>query len=492
MSKFSISQLHERCGLPKHAGIYFVAVALTFGLILGQNLYAAKALGPALYGIWNIFSITLSYGLLAHIGVLSGLAREYPRESAEGRWADARTLLGSAVRVNFGGTLIFTLIASLILFKSFGGSAAVTPAMIGVFALFLLLQGWTNGLTFIFRARDQFTRLSILTVVLNLFVLLFALALIPRFKLAGFLMAWLLASVTTTLLFSREVASTVAAPADRKRMLLLLKIGAPILMFGLTNTINWTLDRVMVLSFLDLASVGYFAVASFVLRMLSYFPEMVSQVVYPHWAAQGCPTTLSAQGALQKSFRLIFWGMPILEGLAFYACYLIPVFLDKYAGSVPVAQALCFGAPLLGIGLFCGSFLGAVGKEKLAFSAQLGLLFVRALVVGGYLYWGGNLVGVGIASAACAVLFGITLTALAAKQMPAPRQFLGLALLPWMLCTLWLLAVESIRHTMLVVSTPKTESAILALLVFAIGSSLLALSAGFVESRVLAKAIKTA
>jgi O-antigen/teichoic acid export membrane protein len=492
VSKLSISRLLERWGLPKHSIVYFSAVGLTFALILGQSLYAAKALGPALYGVWNVFSIALTYGLLAHIGSLNGLAREYPREVAEGRQEDARVLLGSGIRVNAAGTIAFTVIATMSLFRIFARSADVSTAMILIFSAFLLLQGWTNGLTFIFRAKDQFTRLSVFTIVLNGFVLVFALILIPRYKLAGFLLAWLLGNIAVSLLFGRGIIPTATAPSNRKRMLLLLKIGAPILTFTLTNTINWTLDRVLVLTFLDLSSVGYFAVASFILRMLSYFPEMVSQVLYPRWAAQGCPTTLGAQAAIQKSFRLIFWGMPILEGLAFYACYLIPVFLDKYTGSVPVAQALCFGAPLLGIGLFCGAFLGAIGKEKLAFFAQLPLLIVRGVVVGGYLYWGGNLVGVGVASAACGVLFGLTLTVLAAKQMPAPRQFLGLALLPWMLCTVWLLAVEFIRHSALVVSTPKSESALLALLVFALGSSVLAMSASFLESRVLAKAMKAA
>jgi O-antigen/teichoic acid export membrane protein len=492
VNKFSISRLLERWGLPKHAVVYFFAVGLTFALIMGQSLYAAKALGPALYGVWNVFSIALTYGLLAHIGSLNGLAREYPREVAEGRLDDARVLLGSGIRVNAVGTLVFTIVATLSLFKIFAKSADVTAAMILIFSAFLLLQGWTNGLTFIFRAKDQFTHLSVFTIVLNGFVLVFALLLIPRYKLAGFLAAWLLGNIAVSLLFGREAISLINTSADRKRMLLLLRIGAPILTFTLTNTINWTLDRVLVLSFLDLSSVGYFAVASFILRMLSYFPEMVSQVLYPRWAAQGCPTTITAQAAVQKSFRLIFWGMPILEGLAFYACYLIPVFLDKYTGSVPVAQALCFGAPLLGIGLFCGAFLGAIGKEKLAFFAQLPLLVIRGVAVGSYLYWGGNLVGIGVTSAACAVLFGLTLTVLVAKQMPAPRQFVGLALLPWTLCTVWLLTVEFIRHSALVVSTPKGESALLALLVFTLGSWLLAMSASFLESRVLAKAMKAA
>jgi O-antigen/teichoic acid export membrane protein len=492
VSKFSIARLKERSGLPGHAGIYFVAVGLTFGLILGQNVYAAKALGPALFGIWNIFSITLTYGLLAHAGTLNGLAREYPRECAEGRPGAAQRLLGSGIRASAAGTLLFTAVATIALCRISMKAPEITPTMIGIFSGFLLFQGWTNGLTFIFRAKDQFARLSLLTITLNVLVLVFAVLLIPKFRLAGFVSSWLLASICASVIFARELPPVLSAASDQTQMLLLLKIGAPILTFGLTNTINWTLDRVMVLSFLDLTSVGEFAVASFVLRLLSYVPEMVSQVMYPHWAAQGRPKDLSSQRALQQSFRLIFWGMPILEGIAFYGCYLIPSFLDKYSGSVPVAQALCFGAPLLGIGLFCGAYLGAVGKEKLAFSAQLGLLLVRAPVVAGYLFFGGTLVGVGVASAICAVLFGITLAALTARQMPAPRQFLGLALLPWLLCTVWLLAVESIRHRMFVVDIPKTASALLALLLFAAGSSALVLSAGFLESRVLAKAMKTA
>jgi hypothetical protein len=70
-----LRQLATRWGLPCDSLLYFVAIAVTCVLIFAQNVYAARSLGPALYGIWNIFAITYTYGLLAHLGVLNGLAR---------------------------------------------------------------------------------------------------------------------------------------------------------------------------------------------------------------------------------------------------------------------------------------------------------------------------------------------------------------------------------------------------------------------------------
>src|SRR5437016_10290763 len=102
-----IRQLAIRWGLPFDSLLYFVAVAVTCVLIFGQNIYAARSLGPAVYGIWNIFAITYTYGLLAHLGALNGLAREYPRTIAAGAPDEAQQLTQSAFWINAWSTVLF-------------------------------------------------------------------------------------------------------------------------------------------------------------------------------------------------------------------------------------------------------------------------------------------------------------------------------------------------------------------------------------------------
>jgi O-antigen/teichoic acid export membrane protein len=445
-SDSGIRRLASRWGLPFHSLLYFVAIAVACVLIFGQNLYAAKSLGPALYGIWNIFAITYTYGLLAHLGVLNGLAREYPRALADSAPSEAQQLAQSAFWINALSTLLFSTIALLILRAAFVHTPQVSWHMLLLFVIFLLLQGWTNFLMFLFRARDQFKLLSVFTLTLNAGVLVGAFFFIPRWSLEGFVLAWAVTYLVVSVFFLRNSQRHLFALPDWGFAWYLLRVGAPILLFTLTATINWTMDRLLIARFLGVVAVGYFAVAAFAVRLLNYVPEMVSQVMYPRWAA----TKLSRSGEDSNlswgPFRMMFWLMPLLGGLAYYACYLIPLFLPTYKETVLPSQVLCLAASLTSIGLFCGAYLGAIGRERLALRAQVAIVVLRAIIVGGALLLGGTLLHAAYASAASSAAFGVVLLWLTGRQFAGAWQFLFNGLCPWGLCTAWLAVIELLRH----------------------------------------------
>jgi O-antigen/teichoic acid export membrane protein len=444
-----IQRLASQWGLPIHSLPYFLAVAATFVLVFGQSFYAAKMLGPALYGIWNIFAITYTYGLLVHAGALNALAREFPRAAAVGDDASVRELIRSAFWINVLGTVLFSTGAFFVLSLVFRSSADVTRRMLVIFAAFLLLQGWTNFLTFVLRARDQFVRLSRLILLMNCGVLLGAFLLIPRWRLEGFLLAWLAAYLLASIVFLRKSPHQLFPFPSRRVAWHLLRVGAPILMFSIAATVNWTMDRLLILKFLGVTAVGYFAVASFAVRLLTYVPDMVSQVMYPHWAVAGLSRSSGDATWSSGPFRMIFWAMPLLGGLGYYACFFIPTFLPQFAPSVAPSQVLCIGASLAGVGLFCGAFLGATGGERVAFTAQVAMLLLRLIIVGGGLLLGGTLFTASIASAVSGAVFGIVLLWVTGRHFTSRASFALNGTLPWVLCTGWLLAVELVRQHVL-------------------------------------------
>ena len=473
-----IRRLASRCGLPFHSLSYFVAIAVTCVLIFGQNIYAAKSLGPTLYGIWNIFAITYTYALLAHLGALNGLAREYPRALADGARRETEQLTQSAFWINIWGTILFSTIALLILRAAFWHTPQVSWRVLLLFSTFLLLQGWTNFLSFLLRARDQFKLLSVLTLTLNTGVLASAFFFIPRWNLQGFVLAWAGAYFVVAAFFLKYADIRQCAFPDWRVSWNLLRIGVPILLFTLTATINWTMDRLLIARFLGVAAVGYFAVAAFAVRLLNYVPEMVSQVMYPHWAAAKLSRNGRDSELSPGPFRMMFWIMPLLGGMAYYACFLIPVFLPKYSDTVLLAQVLCLAASLTSIGLFCGTYLGAIGRERLALLAQIAIVTLRVVMVGGALFLGGTLLQAAYASATISAAFGIVLLWITARQFQAWGQFLMHGLLPWIACTAWLGLIEWFRHSASAEGPPRAISVFLGGGLFLAGSVLLSVTVG--------------
>jgi O-antigen/teichoic acid export membrane protein len=473
-----LRQLAIRWGLPFDSLLYFVAVAVTCVLILGQNVYAARSLGPALYGVWNIFAITYTYGLLAHLGALNGLAREYPRTIADGAPDEAQQLTQSAFWINAWCTVLFSTITLLILRAAFWHTPQVSWSVLLLFVVFLLLQGWTNFLSFLFRARDQFKLLSVFTLTLNAGALLGAFFFIPRLRLEGFVLAWVVTYFLVSVFFLRNIRHYHFALPDRRVGWSLLRIGAPILLFTLTATINWTMDRLLIARFLGVAAVGYFAVAAFAVRLLNYVPEMVSQVMYPHWAA----AKLSRKGRVSDlspgPFRMMFWLMPLLGGLAYYACFLIPLFLPTYSETVLPSQVLCLAASLTSIGMFCGAYLGAIGRERLALRAQMAIVILRAVIVGGALFLGGTLLHAAYGSAISSAAFGIVLLWITARQFHACWPFLVQGLLPWTACAAWLGLIELLRRSVSSEGSPGPMGIFLSGVLFLLGSFLFFVTLG--------------
>jgi O-antigen/teichoic acid export membrane protein len=445
VSESVMQRFASRLGLPLHSLWYFVSIGITFLLVFGQSAYAAKSLGPVLFGIWNILAITYSYGLLAHGGVLNALAREYPRAVADRDWQEAQRIMQSAFWANALGTVLFAAIASVTLLIAFSKTPEVTGHILLLFVVFLLLQGWTNFLLFAFRARDEFRTLSAFTVALNAGVLLCAFILIPRWHLQGFVLGWTATYLLVTVLFVSKTPRHLLTLPPLAEVTRLLNVGWPILLFALAATINWTMDRLLIARFLGLTAVGQFAVAAFAVRLLTYVPDMVSQVMYPHWAAARLSRNATRRELSAEPFRMMFWIMPLLSGLAYYTCFLIPVFLPNYRGIVLPAQILCLAASLMSIGLFCGGFLGASGQEKLALQAQVAAIGLRLVVVGAVAALGGTLLRVTIASGFSAAIFGVAVLWVTASGLRGRWTFMFHGLMPWFLCIGWLFLIEFAR-----------------------------------------------
>lgn len=399
------------------AAEYLLSIAFSFVCIALQQFVAARLLGPDSFGAWNVFAILLGFALLSHLGSLHGLSRELPRAAAHGASGELQRLEAAALWTNAAGALLFG--AGLLLFREKLTSLAGSVAAVDVLLLsaLVLLQSLTNFQIFRLRAQARFSSVARFSMLQQGLILLFVVLLTPRFQITGFLSGWVLAYLTVCVIHGRELASVHWRPLLRISAARLYSAGLPIMLFALAVTINWSLDRLLIFNFLDIRAVGIFSVASFALRVLLYFPEALAHLLYPRWSQWQATADESLPHLCTKSLSLLPWILSVICGLAYYACYLIPVILPQYVDSRVAAQISCVGAPLYGMGVFAGSLLGALRREKLALGLQASLIVIRVALVGGVLVAGGHVLEAAAASTLSGIVFGLVMLSTLARTL---------------------------------------------------------------------------
>jgi O-antigen/teichoic acid export membrane protein len=114
-----------------------------------------------------------------------------------------------------------------------------------------------------------------------------------------------------------------------------------------------TLDRIIVLKYLNTEALGHYSLAVMALGLLLYLPDSVAFVLYPRLLRryrESGEDPAALRGPIERSTRALALTMPALCGVAYLAAddtvlWLLPRFRD----GVPPLRILCFGAAALGL-----------------------------------------------------------------------------------------------------------------------------------------------
>jgi O-antigen/teichoic acid export membrane protein len=128
------------------------------GSRLGVGLVAARLLGPTAYGWWNALSLILTYGVVAHGGVLNGLLRDVPLFKGMGDSVQVELTR----RVSWGVVLCTSLVVSLgiAVFAVIGPVPPTLRAPVAAMALFFFVWQLYDYLTRYLKSDRRFTSAS--------------------------------------------------------------------------------------------------------------------------------------------------------------------------------------------------------------------------------------------------------------------------------------------------------------------------------------------
>jgi O-antigen/teichoic acid export membrane protein len=362
------------------------SVAKAFAQMI-VGFVVAKFVAPDDFGLWNTITLALTYSLFLQAGLINGLNRELPFVLGKDDVEGAKKMAGTVQT--------FTLIISLIVLLGGGGyvlfadiqNPKLLYGIIGM-TIIIILNYYQNYLFSTFRSKSSFLNLSILQVT-HAGVNLLTLVLVFYFSYYG----WVLKSVIVSLVYVTFMhflrPFKVKFLWDKASLNKLMSVGLPIFGLAYIESLASTIDRLLLLKYTDLKTLGIYSFGFYVFTSFSILPSSIASYIYPKMTYNFSKTgdRLIIWGYVRKITLLLF---TILLPIAIVGYFLCPILIDyffpAYKDSIHLMQIFLFAA------VFSGSVIGVNAlwslkdwKHMIIYQVSFGGLLLLCPIIGFYI-----------------------------------------------------------------------------------------------------------
>jgi O-antigen/teichoic acid export membrane protein len=398
-----------RSGLLTEFVVFAISTALLQVSRFGVHVVAARWLGPATYGIWNGFTLALTYAPVLTLGTINAMNRGVPLLIGRGDQRTAQRAMQVTLTVSLvTGVLtgLVTIVLGLTRWNSLiGRAAAFLGFLLMAQQVYIYLQTWL-------KCSIRFSAMSCQQAIYALVYPLVVLPTTALWGLSGFVLgqALVVTGVSVWIIFAMRAPFSVGF--DRVVFHDLVKVGLPIMAAGTLYGLLTTIDRWVILTYLGIESLGYYSLAIMASSMLGLLPIVVAQQMYPRMAHRYGETG-SARALRPMVIRQMLLSsgvtIPILGIVYVGLPWIVKFFLTAYAPGIGSARILLLGLACLPLSGGIGNFLNTVGKQNyyllvqaigVVFNFILEVIFVKA---------GMGLRGVALGAALAMALYTLSL-----------------------------------------------------------------------------------
>ena len=326
----------------------FISVNLMSNLVLTfQGIVILKLISPAVMGIWIGLQLIQNYGIQCHFGILNGMSRQIPFYLGQNA-LDIASRVESVSRYSifllsgFGLTCVSLLFASKILSDELNSAVC---AMILITIVRLNME-FHIGL---FKARQQFNKATWVVIAEATFMFI-TLPLVHYFQLEGLILRSLITALILLVFCAKLNSWNMHVEKDTVLTREIIGKGFPIMILGFALVVLGSMDRMLIIRFLDTESLGLYSIGLAVASILSLIPAFSGQAFYPKMIE-----VFSVQGISKEMLALCGFASLVSVSLAVLAsltAYLfVPFFVHQYLNNYVA------GIPAMNIMLTSGIFL---------------------------------------------------------------------------------------------------------------------------------------
>jgi O-antigen/teichoic acid export membrane protein len=323
------------------------------GVQIITGFIIARLIAPSDLGIWNSISLAITYSVFLQAGLINGLNIELPLSLGKGENNRANNIAGTVLTIT-AITMLLSFIIGISYF--FFGNINDSKMRYGILAVTFLIpiSLYQSYLTSTFRSNSSFLNLAKLQIVEALLNLV-TVVLVVRYAYYGMVGKVVLVGFISITILHFLRPFKISFSWNKKELILILKVGFPI--FGLVylDTISSTFDRLLLLKFGNVKSVGLYSFAMYSMSLFTIFSTSVASYIYPRMTynyAQNNDKAVLWQYVKKITGVLLALQTPLVCIFIFIIPYAISNFFPLYIESTRAMQIL------LAAGLFKGSVVG--------------------------------------------------------------------------------------------------------------------------------------
>ena len=378
--------------LKKQSGEHFLFVGATIlsaGIHFIYSIYVKAYVAPLEYGIYSTCIILQTYMSYLQLGSLNAFNRDYPQLIGAGKLEEAEkyrnTVFSFLLSVYLFSSLIIGL-GMMIVSKSkaldnrftygFILSAGLTVATV--------IENYGN-----YRCRiDKGFQYTSIVTMLELFSIPVGLILIPRLGYYAIYITSIVAMMIGIIFYFKPSFSDFKFMLNKSLIKMILVSGSPLLINGLIWTVVNSIDKFVILGFIDTVALGVYGLAQNAFSYMVLIPSAMSQLFYvkmgKEYGASGKIETLTDSS---MNYTAILAGLTSM--IALIAYFFLPILVDRfmpdYNNGILSSQILILGLSIYAATLINGNVLTILKRNGALLRSSIYMCIFNAICSVGYI-----------------------------------------------------------------------------------------------------------
>ena len=385
--------------------IFFVgATIMSAGLHFIYSIYVKAYVAPLEYGMYSTCMLLQTYMAYLQLGSLNAFNRDYPQLIGAGKVEEAkkyRNTVFSFLITIYGLGLILAITGMLFIGgrKSLDSRLTIGFILTAVITVVTIIENYGN-----YRCRiDKGFKYPSIVTLLELISLPAGLLLVPRIGYYAIYITAIVAMIIGIIFYFKPSYKDFRFTIDKSLLKTILISGMPLLVNGLIWTVVNSIDKFVILGFIDTEALGVYGIAQNAFSYMVLIPSAMSQLFYAkmgkEYGKSGNVVTLVDVSMKFSNVLAAFTSL-----IAFVAYFFLPILVDRfmpnYSNGVPASQILILGMSVYAATLVNGNILTILKKNTaLIISAICMCIFNVICSIGYVLMLGATIESVALGTA---------------------------------------------------------------------------------------------
>lgn len=368
--------------------VFIAATIFSSSIHFVFSIYVKAFVSPLEYGMYSTCLLLQTYMSYLQLGTLNAFNRDYPQLVGAGKNEECEKYRNVVFSFILCAYIIAAIISCVIIFfisnaKSMDVRYSIGLLLIVIITVLTMVENFGN-----YRCRIDkgFKYISIVTIA-ELLSVPVSFLLIKKIGYYAIFLNSIIAMLIGIALYYKMSYKDFKFVIDITMLVGIIKSGMPLLISGLIWTVVNSIDKFVILGFINTEALGVYGIAQNAFTYMILIPTAMSQIFYAQMGKEyGKTREVSTLVDVSMKFSVIL--AAITSFIALVAYFFLPIlvyrFMPSYSNGVLSSQILILGLSIYAATLINGNILTILKKNGALLAGSVCMCILNAICSIGY------------------------------------------------------------------------------------------------------------